>query len=163
MVFIIIIAIIFVVWLVMKGLSTKASAEMAQDPAFQQHILQPLERWGRWDGSPEQSRKADEAFSRIANYIGTGSYQTRTLYDDTLRHRPFLIPLCAAYAFAVEEFLNNPWFQSDQGNSPEINQKVTMMHLLFPGYAQFVDQKHSRKDAEAVLCITMNLLDLFLQ
>lgn len=159
---VILVIVCLVIWFVGKIGTAKASSTVRQDPAMQQMVIQPMERWGRWDGSSTQMQKADEAFEKIKNEIGCTNPQTRRIYDETLRNRPFLIPLTAAYAFVVGEYLSSRGSGINMGSSPEADQKVTMMHVLFPGFAQFVDQKHGRSEAETILCITSNLMDLFL-
>jgi len=161
-VLIIVIIIFIIISLISKMVTVKSHSDVVNNPEIKRRIYDPLERWGRFDGSAAQRKKADDAFNIIKNNIGTSGPHTREIYENVLKSTRLLIPIAATYSFAVGEFINNPYVTLQNINSKEAREKVAAMRALFPALYEYATTSLSPTKAESALIISMNLLDLFL-
>lgn len=161
-----IIGIIFVIAIVVSIIkivgTAKARSTIAQDPLIKQFLIEPIESWGKFDGSPEAERKADKAMDSIVNNLAMphASSHTMELYRAALKKNLY-IPLAAVYAYAVGEYIDGG-YSLVGGGAPEASQKVFMMQVAFPALYNLAASELPPKKSEAALCISSNLLDAFL-
>lgn len=159
---VIVIVIAFVAfWLFGQFMTAKAHSDISQDPVARQYLLDPIERWGKYDGSAEAERKAREAMDILERNLPSASARTLRLYKEALKKNLY-IPLAAVYAYAVGEFVENPWAHTSGAGTPEANQKVAGTRMLFPALYNIAMAEHGPRDAEAAICIASNLLDYYL-
>ena len=142
--------------------TAKVRSTVSQDPLIKQFLIEPIERWGKFDGSPEAERKADRAMNSIVNNLAMprASSHTMELYRVALKKNLY-IPLAAVYAYAVGEYIDGG-YSLVGGGAPEANQKVFMMRAAFPALYNLAASELPPKKSEAALCISSNLLDAFL-
>lgn len=142
--------------------TTKLHSTISQDPSVKQLLIEPIERWGKYDGSPEAERKAERAMRTIEQNLvmPAASSHTMQLYRKALQTNLY-IPLAAVYAYAVGEYIDGG-YPPVGGGTPETNQKVFMMRAAFPALYNLAASELSPKNSEAALCISCNLLDAFL-
>ena len=143
-----------------KALSAKIQSDVSQNPLVKQYLIEPIARWGKYDGSPEAQHKADEAMRTLTQKLFPASPHTMQLYRKALNANLY-IPLAAAYAYAVGEYIDGGLPLSGAG-TPEANQKVFMMRATYPGLYNLATTELTPKKSEAALCISANLLETFL-
>ena len=158
-----IIVVVAIIVSIIKIVGTaKAHSAVSQDPLIKQFLIEPIEHWGKYDGSPEAERKADKAMSSIANNLVMphASSHTMQLYRTALEKNLY-IPLAAVYAYAVGEYVDRGVPLAGTGTL-EANQTVFMMRATFPALYNLAASELPPKKSEAALCISANLLDAFL-
>ena len=143
-----------------KILSAKIQSEVSQNPLVKQYLIEPIARWGKFDGSPEAQHKADEAMRTLTQKLFPASLHTMQLYRKALNANLY-IPLAAADAYAVGEYIDGGLPLSGAG-TPEANQKVFMMQATYPALYNLATTELTPKKSEAALCISANLLETFL-
>lgn len=161
--FIIVIIVIAVIafWVFGNIQTAKVHAEMSQDPLARQYLLDPIERWGKYDGSAESERKAQEAMDVLEQHLPPASSRTMQLYRSALKKNLY-IPLAAVYAYAVGEYVENPMAYTSGAGTREAAEKVAGTRMLFPALYNIATTEHGPRDAEAAICIATNLLEYFL-
>lgn len=158
----VIIVIAVVAFMIFGNIQTaKVHSEISQDPLARQYLLDPIERWGKYDGSAASERKAQEAMDVLERHLPPASSRTMRLYRAALKKNLY-IPLAATYAYAVGEYLENPMVPLSGHGTQEANMKVAGTRALFPALYNIATTEHSPRNAEAAICIATNLLEYFL-
>ena len=127
-------------------------------------ILHAVGRFGRYDGTPASTEKAQELFSTVESLreLPAASSLTSKLYWKTLQETNLYIPLACAYAFVVGEHLCTGkideilWFSEGVDSAKIIKGE-------FPEYSEFIAGKHEPKDACSILTGSAYYLQCFLE
>ena len=135
--------------------------QIQNDPAARAFIAQ-LEQYGRSSGSSQGGANAERCFRVLEHQIGCVNPNTRTLYREACRQNNLLLPLCACYAFAVGEFLEQPYFTPINLNTEQARQNIMSIKLFFPDYRSFVESRHYGTKQDVLFGLTGNLLEYFL-
>lgn len=132
---------------------------------IQRRVLEPIERFGVYDGSPSAKVESVHAFSVLRSVFGLEFERTSDLYRQVLEEdNGLFIPLAAIYAYAVSEIMLNPAigpYLQDRGS--KVNEKANMMVAMFPLYADYVGKRHSPKESKVILALSFNFLDHFIE
>jgi hypothetical protein len=147
--------------------SGKVRTALKDDPTINA-MLKSVEDVGRYDGSAESKRKAQAEFDDMAMFTGCINQYTEQLYWKTLEQTNLVIPLAVWYSFAVGEYIKSmpPQLLAEmrsEAKTPaaEKNQKVII--ALFPGYTDFVMQRHSYGDSGVILGLTSNFMNSYIR
>ena len=144
-----------------RQIEKSLSKQLRNDPLAQALISQ-IEQYGRYSSTPQGERNAERCFGVLERQIGCVNANTRTLYRDACGQSGLALPLCACYAFALGEFLEQPYFMPSNLNTEQAQQNILSIKLFFPDYRSFVEARHHGTRQDIVFGLTGNLLDHFL-
>lgn len=139
----------------------KMRNEMMEDPRVRDLLIEPIERWGTYDGSFASEFRADEAMCVLERRLMPASPRTWELYRAAL-DKNLAIPLAAVYAYAVGEYVENPMTPPINAGTPEARQKVASTRVIFPKLYNVAISELSPREAEWALCVAANLINYFL-
>ena len=159
---ILVVAVIVVVLQVVGNVAAgKMRGEAMEDPRVRDLLIEPIERWGTYDGSTASECRADEALRVLERRLMPASSRTRQLYRAALG-KNLAIPLAAVYAYAVGEYVENPMMPPINAGTPEARTKVAGTRLMFPKLYYVAVSELAPHKVEQALCVAANLLDYFL-
>ena len=129
-------------------------------PVIQQ-MVSKIERYGTYDGSMASKSTAQRVFDSAANNMGCANPHTKTLYWETLESSNLPMPLAAAYAFSIGEFLEMPWYDpvASGGNTHNAYMNAEAMGIAFPAYKAFVERRHSTNETRYILVLSSNIIE----
>lgn len=152
-----------------KNMMKKSLSNKLRNESIAQKMIKCVESWGTYDGSETSVRKSKEAYELIRSDIGldkcpipTKESRIQAIYDKTLRESRMPIPLCAVYAFVLENHIIPGLWDPSQAAEESIKKSALSLELLHPDYGNYVYSRHSEAEGIIILSISGGYLEAFL-
>lgn len=151
----------FVLRLGADASTSKVRGDAMGNPAVRELLIEPIERWGKYDGSIAAQQKAQKAMALIERRYFPASPRAYEIFDRVLQLN-IDIPLAAAYAFAVAEVVEDPELSRPSAELVIDQDAVAGMHIFFPALYNLATSELPPRKADRALNAVSQLLDSFL-